>query len=101
MNSLIFYVQETQSHAGMLCYDWLLKEARELGVHGGSVFRSIAGFGRHGRLTEEPFFESADELAVKVEFILDDKLADQMLQRVKAQGMQVFYTRYVVQSGII
>ncbi|HEX5362815.1 MAG TPA: DUF190 domain-containing protein [Gallionella sp.] len=101
MNSLIFYAEEKQTHAGMLFYEWLLKEARELGVHGGSVFRAIAGFGRHDRLNEEPFFEPAGELAVKVEFILDDKLADQLLQRVKAQGMAVFYTRYVVQSGII
>lgn len=101
MNSLIFYVEETKNHAGMRCYDWLLKEARELGVHGGSVFRAIAGFGRHDRLNDEPFFEPAGELAVKVEFILDDRLAEQLLQRVKVQGMALFYTRYVVQSGII
>ena len=51
-----------------------------------------------GRL---PFFELAGELAVKVEFIVDDKLAEQMLQRVRAQSLEVFYVRYTVQSGIV
>lgn len=101
MNNLTFYVEEKQTHSGIMFYEWLLKEARELGVHGGSVFRAIAGFGRHGRLNEESFFELAGELAVKVEFILDDKLADQLLQRVKAQGMQVFYTCHVLEAGIL
>lgn len=101
MNQLTFYVTEKQRHAGVPLYEWLLEEARELGILGGSVFRAIAGFGRHGRLHEETFFELAGELAVKVEFIVDDKLAGQMLQRVQAQNLSVFYVRHPVQSGVI
>lgn len=101
MNQLIFYVTEKQHHAGKLLYEWLLQEARELGVHGGSAFHAMAGFGRHGRLHEETFFELAGELAVKVEFILDDLLAEQLLSRVRAQGLEVFYVRHPVQSGLI
>lgn len=101
MIHLTFYVTEKQHHAGMPFYEWLLKEARELGVHGGSVFRAIAGFGRHGRLNEETFFELAGELAVKVEFVLDDRLAEQLLQRVKLQHVEIFYTRYAVEGGLL
>ncbi len=99
MNQLCFYVGEKQHHAGMPLYEWLLEEAKGLGVHGGSAFRAIAGFGRHGRLHEDTFFELAGELAVKVEFILDDAITEQILQRV--QGLDVFYVRTVVQSGFI
>ena len=100
MDQLTFYVTEKQHHAGKPMYEWLLEEAKELGILGGSAFRAIAGFGRHGRLHEETFFELAGELAVKVEFILDDKLTEQMLERVRAQNLGVFYERYEVQSGI-
>ena len=100
MNLLIFYVSEKQRHAGKPMYEWLLEEARGLGVHGGSAFRAIAGFGRHGRLHEDSFFELAGELAIKVEFILDDAITEQFLQRVRAQSMEVFYVRSIVQSGI-
>jgi uncharacterized protein len=101
MNQLTFYVTEKQRHAGKLLYEWLLEEARELGVHGGSAFHAIAGFGRHGRLHEETFFELAGELAVQVVFILDDALTEQMLSRVHAQSVDVFYVRHPVQAGII
>lgn len=101
MNQLTFYVTEKQLHAGMPLYEWLLEEARGLGILGGSVFRAIAGFGRHGRLREETFFELAGELAVKVEFIVDDNHAEQMLQRVQVQNLNIFHVRYKVQSGII
>jgi len=101
MNQLIFYVGEKQHHAGMPLYEWLLEEAKALGVHGGSAFRAIAGFGRHGRLHEDTFFELAGELAVKVEFILDDAITEQLIERVHTQSLNVFYVRHKVQSGII
>jgi len=101
MDQLTFYVTEKQHHAGMPLYEWLLEEAKALGIHGGSAFRAIAGFGRHGRLREETFFELAGELAVKVEFILDDNLAEQIMKRVRTQNLDVFYVRYKVESGIV
>ena len=101
MNQLTFYVTEKQLYAGMPLYEWLLEEAKALGVLGGSAFRAIAGFGRHGRLHEDTFFELAGELAVKVEFVLDDSLAEQMMQRVRAQSLNIFYVRHKVQSGIV
>ena len=101
MDMLVFYVSEKQHHAGIPLHEWLLEEAKALGIHGGSAFRAIAGFGWHGRLHEETFFELAGELAVKVEFIVDDKLAEQMLQRVRTLNLNIFYVRHPVQSGII
>ncbi len=99
MNLLSFYISEKQHHAGMPLYEWLLEEAKSLGVHGGSAFRAIAGFGRHGRMHEETFFELAGELAVKVEFIIDDALAEQLLERVRSQSMKFFYVKQSVQAG--
>ena len=101
MNLLTFYVSEKQHHGGMPLYEWLLEEAKTIGVHGGSAFRAIAGFGRHGRMHEETFFELAGELSVKVEFILDDALAARLLENVRSQNMKVFHTKQAVQAGVI
>lgn len=101
MNLLAFYVSEKQHRADIPMYEWLLEEARAMGIHGGSAFRAIAGFGRHGRLHEETFFELAGELAVKVEFILDDALADKLLEKVRSENRNVFYARHKVESGVI
>ena len=101
MNMLDFYVSEKQQHAGKLLYEWLLEEARALGITGGSAFRAIAGFGRHGRMHEESFFELAGELPVKVEFIVDDEHADRLLSVLRDRKMQIFYLRSKVESGIV
>lgn len=101
MNMLDFYVTEKQHHAGRPLYEWLLEQGRSLGIHGGSAFRAIAGFGRHGTMHEDSFFELAGELAVKVEFIVDDEHADKLLAVLHAHNMNIFYLRSAVQSGVI
>lgn len=101
MNLLSFYISEKQHHAGRPLYEWLLEEARTMGVHGGSAFRAIAGFGRHGKMHEDTFFELAGELAVKVEFIVEDALAEKLLDVLRAQNIKVFYVRHKVQASVI
>ena len=97
---LAFFVSEKQHHAGKPLYEWLLEEAKAMGIHGGSAFRAIAGFGRHGTMHEETFFELAGELAVKIEFILDDASADRLLKSVQNENKKVFYVRHKVDSGV-
>ena len=99
MIMLSFYVSEKQHLGNMPLYEWLLEEAKAMGVHGGSVFRAIAGFGRHGRMHEETFFELAGELAAKVEFIVEDALAEQLLEKVRNHGLKLFYVKQPVQAG--
>lgn len=95
---LAFYTSEKQHHADMPLYEWLLEEAKAMGVHGGSAFRAIAGFGRGGHMHEDTFFELAGELAVKVEFILDEALAEQLLEKVRSQNMKIFHVMQRVQA---
>lgn len=98
---LKFYLTEKQRHNGALLYEWLLEEAKRLGLPGGSAFRAIAGFGRHGRLHDESFFELAGELPVQVEFVLDTVLADKLLEALRTHKLNLFYVRYAVESGIL
>ena len=62
---LRFYVEEKQSHGGVLLWEWLLEKANELGVRGGTAFRAIGGFGRHRALHESRFFELAGSMAIE------------------------------------
>lgn len=89
MNLLCFYVSEKQHHAGMPLYVWLLDRAKSLGISGGSAFRAIAGYGRHGKMHEDTFFELAGELAVKVEFMLDDADAERLLREVQDKKFDI------------
>ncbi|ADE12258.1 DUF190 domain-containing protein [Sideroxydans lithotrophicus] len=96
---LRFYVSEKQHHQGELLYEWLLRLGQRLELPGGSAFRAIAGFGKHGRLHEETFFELAGELAVAVEFIIDEQSAERLLAAVGAEKIKLNYVSYTVESG--
>jgi PII-like signaling protein len=97
---LRFYVQEDKKIHHVLVYEWLLEQARRLGLHGGSVFKAMAGFGRHG-LLEDHFFELSGRLPVVVEFIAAEEEADRFLSFIQAEEATLFYLRMPVEFGWI
>lgn len=97
---LKFYVHEHRRHHGILVYEWLLEHARKLGIHGGSAFRAIAGFGRHGVLHEDHFFELAGNLPVEVVFMVSDEEAGKLLELVRREKVDVFYVRMPAEYGV-
>jgi PII-like signaling protein len=98
---LRFYVHENRLQDHVALYEWLLEQAKKLGIHGGSAFRAIAGFGRHGVLHEEHFFELAADLTVEVEFVVTDEEAERLLALLRRKRVSVFYARVPAQFGVI
>jgi uncharacterized protein len=98
---LRFYMHENLRHHHQLLYEWLLQHARKMGVHGGSAFRAIEGFGRHGVLHSAHFFELAGEMTIEVEFILTDEMADRLLESLRQEKVSVVYARTKAEFGVI
>ena len=98
---LRFYVHENRKHRHRLLYEWLLEQAKALGIHGGSAFRAIAGFGRHGVLHEEHFFELAGDLTVEIDFAVSDDEAQRLLERIRTENISIFYVRLPIEYGVI
>lgn len=98
---LKFYVHEHRRHQGILLYEWLLERARKLGIHGGSAFRAIAGFGRHGVLHEDHFFELAGNLPVEVVFVVSDEEAARLLDLIEREKVHVFYVLMPAEYGVL
>ena len=98
---LRFYVHESRKHRHIALYEWLLEQAKALGIRGGSAFRAIAGFGRHGVLHEEHFFELAADMTVEVEFVVDEDQAVRLLDLIRSERRSIFYARVPVEFGAI
>lgn len=88
---LRFFVHEGRRHHGTLLYEWLLAQGKQLGLPGGTAFRSIAGYGRHGVTHEARFLELAGQETVRVDFVVTRADADRMLARVRSENLQLFY----------
>lgn len=98
---LRFYVHENRKHHGILLYEWLLETAKKEGIHGGSAFRAIAGYGRHGVLHEQHFFELAGDLTVEVEFLLSDGQADVLLAVLRREQVRIFYAKVPAEFAML
>lgn len=97
---LKFFVQEHRKLHGRLAYEWLLEKGKALGFPGGSALRAVAGFGRHGVLHEDHFFELAGSLPVVVEFVVSEADAQRMLELVAAEKQSFFYVKVPVEYGV-
>jgi PII-like signaling protein len=98
---LRFYVHEGERLHGKPAWEWLLGQANQLGIRGGSAFRAMAGFGQHRVLHEDRFFELAGTLTVEVEFIVDDEEAQRLLDVVAQEKLRMFYARIPASFGVI
>jgi PII-like signaling protein len=103
MNGTIlrFYVHENRIHHHVALFEWLLEQAKKMGIHGGSAFRAIAGFGRHGILHEEHFFELTADMTIEVEFVVTDAEAERLLAMLTKERVSIFYARVPASFGTI
>jgi PII-like signaling protein len=97
---LRFIVHENRKVHGLIMHDWLLKKAKTLGIHGGCAFRGIAGFGRHGILHEQTFWELAGDLPVEIRFVCSEEEAYRLLDLVDDAKLSMFYVISPTRYGI-
>lgn len=96
--SLRIYLAEREKHDGELLYEWILEQARGLGIRRGSVFRAIAGYGRHG-VKEESIIELPGDLPVVVEFIASEVQAERLLALLKSEKLSLFHVKTTATLG--
>ena len=98
---LRFYVLENRKHRHQLLYEWLLQEARKIGIHGGTASRAVAGFGHHGKLHFQHFYELAGELTMQLDFVVTEEEAERLLALVRNEGVRVFCMKVPAVFGVI
>ena len=96
---LRFIAQEDRKHKGSVIHDWLLMAAKKLGIPGGSAFHGIAGYGRHGILHEQHFFELTG-LPVETRFVCSEEDAYKLLDLVEQEQLSLFYVMSPTRFGI-
>ena len=98
---LRFYLHENQRCHGKLAWEWLLDQANQLGIRGGTAFHAMAGFGHHHHLMEDHFFELAGTLAVEVEFVVTEAESAKLLEILHREKVRVFYAHIPARFGVV
>ena len=96
---LTVFTSEMQKHRGQRVYEWLLEFAKGHSIHGGSAFRALAGYGRHGRMYGEHFFELASDVPIEVVFVMSSTEAEAFLLALKKEEIPLMYVLSDVEYG--
>ena len=94
---LNLYVPEFERHAsGAVLHQWLVDQAKALGIQGGTVTRAISGFGRRGNISVDNVF---GESPMEMVFLTSEKLANQLLDMLLAEKLTLFYSKTQAEYG--
>lgn len=97
---ITFFTQQDRRHHGKPLADWLVHLARELGLRGATIIPGSEGFGHHGRIHSSHFFELADQPLEVVTAVTKEE-ADRLFERLRAEGVHLFYVKTPVEFGIL
>lgn len=94
-----FFTQQDKRHHGKLLTEWLLEEAKLLGIGGATVIAASEGFGHGGRRHSAHFFELADQ-PVEVTMAVSAEASDRLFARLREEGLKVFYVKAPIEFGV-
>jgi hypothetical protein len=97
---LSFFTQQGHRHHGVPLAEWILQEARRLGISGATLFAASEGFGAGRRIHAARFFELSDQ-PEEVTMALNAAEADLLLDRLREEGVKVFYVKMPVEYGML
>jgi PII-like signaling protein len=96
---LSFYTQQDRKHGGRPLGEWLVEEARRLGVGGATLFAAAEGFGRNGRIRSTHFFELTDQ-PIEVAMAVSPEEAERIFARLKEEEIDIFYVQAPIEFGM-
>jgi len=96
---LTFFTQQDRKHGRFPMADWLLEEARKMGIGGATLITATEGFGHQRKLHSAHFFELADQ-PVEVTIALTEADAERLFQRLRDEKINVFYVKTPIEFGM-
>ncbi|QCP49932.1 DUF190 domain-containing protein [Trinickia violacea] len=97
---LTFYTEQNRKHGHQTVCEWLLHEARRLGIRGATVISAAEGVGHAGAHHAPHVLKLADQPLQIILAVTGDE-AERMLAIVRAENVHVFYTRFPIEFGVI
>ncbi|MFP3552778.1 DUF190 domain-containing protein [Paraburkholderia sp. SIMBA_049] len=97
---LTFFTERNRRHDHQTVCEWLLHEARGLGIRGATVVSCAQGVGHAGALHAAHALSLGDQ-PQQVILATTDAEADRLLEIVRAANVHVFFTRMPVEFGWI
>ncbi len=96
---LTFFTQQDRLHGTTPLGQWLLLEAKKLGLRGATLTAAGEGFGHDGKLHSAHFFELADQ-PIEVTMALSAADVQRLMDRLLQENIKVFYVKTPIEFGM-
>ena len=96
---LTFFTQQDRSHQGRPLAQWLVEEARAMGMGGATLTRAAEGYGHDRKLRSVHFFELTDQ-PMQVTMAVSEADAKRLFARIKEAGVNVFFVKTPIEFGM-
>ena len=97
---LTFFTQQDHRHRGKPLGQWLLEEARAMGIGGATLIAASEGFGHHRHLHQMHLLSFADQ-PLEVVMAVTPEEADRIFARLNAEKIKIFYSKTPVEFGTL
>ncbi len=97
-HQVTFFTQQDRMQGHEPLAQWLLAQARALGIRGATLNGALQGLGRDGHVHAVTMFDLGDQ-PVQVTMIVDDAEHERLFAHLQASGVRIFYTRTAVEFG--
>lgn len=99
-HQVTFYTQQDRVHEHEPLAQWLLAQAKVLGIRGATLSGSLQGLGHDGHVHAVNLFDVGDQ-PIQVTLIVSDAESQRLFDHLRAARVQVFYTRSRVEFGTL
>ncbi|AKJ69787.1 hypothetical protein PATSB16_42120 [Pandoraea thiooxydans] len=97
---ITLFFQENKRHKHQPLADWIVGEAKRLGIGGATVVHAAEGYGRGGRLHCARFFELAEQ-PVEVTLAVSPDEMERLFASLRAEKVEVFYVKVPIEYGML
>lgn len=96
---LSFFTQNDRKHGSLPLSEWLLKEARKLGIPGVTIVPAAEGYGHDKKLHSSHFFELSGQ-PIEIKMAVSAENADRIFRRLKEENINIFFIKTDIEFGI-
>jgi PII-like signaling protein len=96
---LTFFTQQDRKHHGLSLAQWLLEEARNIGISGATLITAAEGFGHDRKIRSTHFFELADQ-PIEITMAVNAADAERLFNRLQEEEINIFYVKAPIEFGM-
>ena len=96
---ITFFTQQDRKHNGISLAQWLLEEARNIGISGATLIPAAEGFGHDRKIRSTNFFELTDQ-PIELTMAVSEVDANRLFMRLKEEKINIFYVKTPIEFGM-